>query len=118
MAKKLDIKPLVRVSFYNPDSELHSVMGTGVTELLKGVKEFGSLRKAAINMGMAYSKAWRIVSKTSEAFGFELIISKIPKGSTLSNEAEALLDAYTEINDELQKQAEELFKEKMTNHLS
>ena len=118
MSKASNIKPLVRVSFYNPDSELHSVMGHGVAELLEGVKELGSLRKAAMKMGMAYSKAWRIISKTGDAFGFDLIISKVPKGSALSKEAEILLSAYNEMTEELQQKSEELFEEKISSLLS
>lgn len=118
MKKNCDIKPIVRVSFYNPTSELHSVMGHGVAELLEGVRETGSLRKAAMKMGMAYSKAWRIISRTSESFGIDLIISKVPKGSCLSKEAETLLKAYNEITEELQQKSEELFEEKISSLLS
>lgn len=49
--------------------------GPGIAELLERTEETHSLRGAAAGMGMAYSKAWRIMKETEAALGFRLISS-------------------------------------------
>ena len=48
------------------------VFGPGPVDLLERVGELGSLRAAAIDMGMAYTKATRLVRDAELAFGFPL----------------------------------------------
>ena len=50
-----DISPHVKLSIGN--DEANAVFGRGVAMLCRGVRDDGSLNKAAKNMGMAYSKA-------------------------------------------------------------
>ena len=57
-----DISPHVKLSIGN--DEANAVFGRGVAMLCRGVRDDGSLNKAAKNMGMAYSKAWRIMKQT------------------------------------------------------
>ena len=49
--------------------------GPGVAELLERVDQLRSLRKATIEMDMAYSKAWKIVKIAEENLGFPLLVS-------------------------------------------
>lgn len=49
--------------------------GPGIAELLEGIEELKSLRAAAMRMGMAYSKAWRIIHECEEKLGFRLLYS-------------------------------------------
>jgi molybdate transport system regulatory protein len=49
------------------------VFGVGISELLKRVEATGSLRCAATDMGMAYSKAWQIVRRAEDHLGFKLM---------------------------------------------
>ena len=49
--------------------------GPGLATLLSLVRERHSLRAAAAEMGMAYSKAWRILRDCEKALGFELLDS-------------------------------------------
>ena len=48
------------------------VFGPGPRELLERVESEGSLRAAAISMGMAYTKASRMVKAAEASFGFSL----------------------------------------------
>ena len=80
------------------DGEGQRRFGPGVAALLEEVREKRSLRAAAASMGMAYSKAWRIVRTAEEALGHKLLDSTIGGrhggGAALTEEAEALLAAY------------------------
>ena len=71
--------------------------GPGVAALLTLVKTFHSLRAAAMEMGMAYSKAWTILKNAEEQLGFKLLLSttggKHGGGAQLTEQGEALLAA-------------------------
>lgn len=110
--KKLDaLKPTIRLSITNPASESGSVFGRGIANLCLGVREAGSLNAAAKGMGMAYSKAWRIIKETEAALDIQLLHRDGAHGSTLTEEGDALLDAYIAIDAQLQKDAEKTFKD-------
>ena len=72
--------------------------GPGPCELLHRVEETGSLRAAAVGMGMAYTKATRLVKAAESAFGFKLTERTIGGagggGSRLTAEARDLLARY------------------------
>lgn len=104
------LKPTIRLSITNPASESGSVFGRGIANLGLGVREAGSLNAAAKGMGMAYSKAWRIIKETEAALGIQLLNRDGAHGSTLTEEGDALLDAYISIDAQLQKDAEKAFK--------
>ena len=105
------LEPTVRLSIKNPDAQSGSLFGRGIADLCLGVRESGSLNAAAKSMGMAYSKAWRIIKETEAALGFQLLNRNGAHGSTLTDEGNKILDAYLDINEKLQKHAEKLFAE-------
>src|SRR4030067_2396877 len=47
--------------------------GDGPYELLRWVEKTKSLHRAAQQMGMAYSKAWRLIRTLEERLGFPLL---------------------------------------------
>jgi len=51
--------------------------GDGPYELLKRVDKTHSLHRAAKEMGMAYSKAWRLIGAMEKRLGFLLIERKV-----------------------------------------
>lgn len=76
----------------------HRVFGPGPADLLERVGEMGSLRAAAIDMGMAYTKATRIVREAEAALGFALTERTVGGtgggGSRLTPQARSLLVRY------------------------
>jgi len=100
----------VRISIANPESDSDSLFGRGIANLCLGVRDVGSLNAAAKNMGMAYSKAWRIIKDTEKALGLQLLDRDGAHGSTLTAEGNALLDAYLELDREMNKASEQAFK--------
>lgn len=108
--KKAPMKPIVRLAIMSEDSKSNSQFGRGIANLCQGVREQGSLNAAAKSMKMAYSKAWRIVKDTESALGIQLLDRDGAHGSSLTPEGEQLLDTYLELDDELQKFAQEQFE--------
>lgn len=104
-----ELKPTVRLSIANPEDESGSVFGRGVANLCLGVREHGSLNAAAKSMGMAYSKAWRIVKDTEATLGIQLLDRDGAHGSQLTENGNVLLDTYLAMNDKLQEEASKLY---------
>ena len=110
MSDLANLKPTIRLSFMNPDAESGSLFGRGIASLCLGVRETGSLNAAAKGMGMAYSKAWRIIKDTEAALDLQLLNRDGAHGSDLTEAGNKLLDTYLAIEEKLQKEAEELFE--------
>lgn len=113
MSKLSKLKTSVRLSIVNPKSESSSVFGRGIANLCEGVREKGSLNAAAKSMGMAYSKAWRIIKDTEDSLGVQLLIRDGAHGSVLTDEGSELLDVYLSINEKISKETLKLY-EKLT----
>ena len=110
MSDLANLKPTIRLSIMNPDAESGSLFGRGIASLCLGVRETGSLNAAAKCMGMAYSKAWRIIKDTEAALDLQLLNRDGAHGSDLTEAGNKLLDTYLAIEEKLQKEAEELFE--------
>ena len=99
----------LRLSLYKSEK----FFGPGVASLLRLVCQKGSLRMAAQEMGMAYSKAWRVIKTASTELGFPLLASqtggKHGGGAQLTPEGQAFLERYTAMDEALQAQAKILF---------
>ena len=79
-------------------------VGLETFELLRRVESTGSLKRAASDMGMAYSKAWQSVRRAEETLGFALLDRQTGGrgggGSTLSAEGKWLVGAFGDLADE------------------
>ncbi len=96
----------VKLILLNPNTGERLAFGPGVAELCIGVKEHGSLKAAAAEMGMAYSKAWKIIGEAEESLQIQLVLRQAPKGCTLTEAGEQLLAGYLELAEDISKYAE------------
>lgn len=67
--------------------------GPGPMQLLELVGRTGSLHQAAAAMGMAYSKAWKMLGELERQWGFAML-ERHPDGSLLTPRAWELLHRY------------------------
>ena len=111
MSKLEKLKPTVRLSIMNPDAESGSLFGRGIASLCLGVRTSGSLNAAAKGMGMAYSKAWRIIKDTEAALDLQLLNRDGAHGSTLTEAGDRILDAYIELDSRMSAMAEKALEE-------
>jgi len=63
----------IKSKIYLTDSNGEKFMGIGVLWLLKEVEQKGSLRSAAQNLGISYSKAYGMVKNLEEKLGIAVI---------------------------------------------
>ena len=72
--------------------------GEGPCELLKGVEKTNSLHRAAQQMGMSYSKAWKLIQTMEKRLGFVLLDKKVGGssggGSRVTPKAKDLMKRY------------------------
>lgn len=87
--------------------------GPGVASLMQLVDELGSLSAACQAMHMAYSKAWKIISRAQEDLGFSLMEGKRGGengGATaLTEEGKAFLRRYQRFSCEAEAAVQQLF---------
>lgn len=88
--------------------------GNGPFELLKRVEKSGSLRNAAGQMNMSYSKAWRLIQLLEGRLGFALLNKKVGGvfggGSLLTPEAKELMSHYEKFQKEVKESLNQIFK--------
>lgn len=83
--------------------------GPGVDKLIRKVIETGSLNKATKEMNMSYSKAWKLLNRTEEMLGFELIERHAgAKGSNITEEGRKLIEYYDLLNEACEQAIEKV----------
>ena len=78
----MEYKTTAKLVIQACDKDLPGVFGHGCVLLLQGIAREHSLNRAAKSMGMAYSKAWRIVNEAEGQLGCKLIERDGARGST------------------------------------
>ena len=89
--------------------------GEGPCRLLHLIEETGSLRAAAISMGMAYTKALTIMKRAEKNLGFPLTARRIGGkgggGSALTPEAKEFLHDYETYRNACSQSSRELYSQ-------
>ena len=95
------MQPVTRVYLF--DDNGNKFFGEGPYRLLRGVEDTGSLRASAMAMGMAYTKALRLLRTAEEALGYPLTTratgGHAGGGSRLTPQGKAFLDTYARFRD-------------------
>jgi molybdate transport system regulatory protein len=88
--------------------------GDGPYELLKGVQKTASLHKVADQMGMAYSKAWKLIRTMEQRLGFVLLDRKVGGrsggGSRITPRAKELMLCYGRFREESEEAIKRIFQ--------
>jgi len=88
--------------------------GEGPCRLLRNVERTGSLWKAAAEMGMSYSKAWRLIRSLEKRLNFSLMERHIGGasggGSLVTPKARDLLKRYEKCQKDVDRVLERIYK--------
>ena len=105
------LRPVITARLYREGK----CFGPGVAMLLRRVHTLRSLRAAAMDMDMAYSKAWTILRNAERQLGVKLLQSRAGGrhggGATLTEEGERLLAAYEGYVRDLEAAGQTLFQQ-------
>lgn len=107
------MKAVTRILFL--DEEQEKFFGEGPCRLLHAVEDTGSLRAASLSMGMAYTKALKLLKHAEQALGFSLTArtagGRDGGGSVLTPEGKEWLERYEQYRDACIQANEKLYLE-------
>ena len=93
--------------------------GDGPYELLKRIEKTNSLNEAAHQMGMSYSKAWKLIQTLEKRLGFPLLDRKVGGvsggGSEVTPEAVELMKRYDRFEKDVGEAIEKLYQRHFSN---
>jgi len=96
--------------------------GDGPYELLKRVQKTKSLHRAANEMGMSYSKAWRLIHILEERLGFVLLERKAGGksggGSKITSMAKGLMEHYEQFQKDVKIALEKIYQKHFRSPLT
>lgn len=85
---------MMKLQIYNTSPHF----GKGIVSIMMLVRQGSSLRAACAQMGLSYSKAWRLLKSAEADLGIPLLDTQKGgtkwAGSTLTPQGEELLDRY------------------------
>lgn len=107
------MKPVIKIQF--ADDNGIKFFGEGPHQLLRLVEQTGSLRSAAAEMGMAYSKATRLIKQAEVNLGFPLTTrstgGRDGGGSVLTPEGKRWMKQYEVYRDACLRESRRLYRE-------
>lgn len=102
--------PVVKVQVYK--NEL--VFGPGLVTLLEGIVQTESVKEACAQMGMSYSKGWKILNRAEGELGYELLTrrhgGKTGGKCSVTQEGISLIARYKKMEEEVRNSARESFE--------
>lgn len=107
------MKAITKITFTDEYGE--KFFGEGPARLLHEIEKHGSVRAAAISMGMAYSKALKLLNRAETVLGFPLTLrctgGKDGGGSVLTPEGKEWLKRYETYRDACIEANQKLYAE-------
>lgn len=95
------MRAITKITFFDDNNE--KFFGEGPYRLLRTIEKTGSLRSAAITIGLSYTKAIRMVNNAEKSLGFLLIKritgGKSGGGSVLTAEGKEWIEKYESYRD-------------------
>lgn len=107
------MKALTRIIFVDDNNE--KFFGEGPYRLLRGIEKMGSLRATAMDMGMSYTKALKLINNAEKELGIKFLTrvkgGKSGGGSILTDEGKQWLNKYEMFKEACMKENERLYHE-------
>ena len=106
---------IVKTKTWIENSEGELLFGKGKTQVLEVIAQVGSIAKAAEILGMNYKKCWTHLKILAQNLDEELVNTKRggkeDAGTTLNPRAYELINAYKQLQNDIEDYANKRFKE-------
>ncbi len=97
------------------ENENQKVFGDGPWDILKRIEQTGSIRKAAAEIKMSYSQAWRLIRMIETNLGFAVLEKKAGGSggghSKLTPQAAKLIAAYGNFRSAAENSLDQLYQQ-------
>ena len=107
------MRAVTKITFLDDNDE--KFFGEGPARLMRAVEATGSLRAAATSMGMAYTKALKLIRNAENTLNFPLINRSVGGkdggGSYLTEEGKEWLERYENYRDACKEANSKLYLE-------
>ena len=100
----------LKVKLYLEDDQ-EKFMGIGVLWLLQKIEECGSLRAAAISLGISYSKAFKMIENLEDALGLRVLVRQRGGAGRIGVTLTPFGRQFMTLYDSFQQQCKALLKE-------
>jgi molybdate transport system regulatory protein len=107
----------VKIQFWlEKNGEL--ILGSGRRDLLRMIRELGSLNRAAKELGMSYRAAWGKIRETEKLLGWKLVaVEGRRKHMALTPQTEDLLDRYQRFEEEAMEAVTRIYRDRFPDDL-
>lgn len=100
----------LKEKLYLIDSDGEKFMGAGVLWLMEAIEKQKSLRSAALDMGLSYSKAYNMITRLEENLGHEILNRRhggsSREGATLTPYALSFMEIYKKFQKRMKEHAD------------
>jgi molybdate transport system regulatory protein len=104
----------VRTAIWIEDSNGHVVYGLGRQQILEAIQASGSIKAAAAQLGMSYRGLWARLRHSERRLSLSLVESHpgrgAHRGTTLTPEAAALMDAFAKLTRDAREASDASFQ--------
>ncbi|GMO20709.1 MAG: LysR family transcriptional regulator [Spirochaetaceae bacterium] len=109
-----NIKPVTKVFLASPGGHGEPFLGPGMIKLLVQINETNNVRKACENMGLSYSKGWKLLARLENCIDFQ-VVSRRQGGAgggdtRLTEEGAEFLKKHLQFESECEKAVLDLFR--------
>jgi molybdate transport system regulatory protein len=108
-----NIKPAIKISLINQTGKGKPFCGPGMIKLLLEIRRNGNVRDACENMGMSYTKGWKLLARLEAWLGFSVVIrhqgGKGGGEAHLTTEGAAFLEKHCAFSQECETAVGEIF---------
>ena len=109
--KEHKLRTVIKLRFANDEM----FFGPGIAGLFREIDNCGNVREACERCGFSYSKAWKIIRRCEQEFGYPIVSRQAGGNSggkaSVTEKGHDLLAAYDELLSELEDVAAERFSE-------
>ena len=104
------VRPRIKLTLHTGER----FFGPGICELLEQIDSCGSILSASKEMGMSYTKAWKILNRAEQEMNMHLIVrnngGKNGGSSILTREGREAIKCYREMEKALERESERLLE--------
>jgi len=112
----------IRSKLWIEDEAGNVIFGLGRLKMLEAIRQHGSIRAAAQELGMSYRAIWCRIKATEERLGIRLLVRNVGGysggGSKLTPQAEQFIEHFRRVHKKIEAESDKLFEKEFSSCLN